>query len=241
MFNNKVVLITGGSSGIGEVTALMFAKNGVDIIITYKENKEGADKVVAEIEKIGKKVLAIQADLINENQAKDVVDKTILKFGKIDILINNAGRYIDGDEWNGTSDVWVKSFQQNIISMMNVSKYAIEIFQKQKSGVMVNISSRHGVDGQYDAIAYAAAKAGVINITQGYAKLLFPFGRANTVSPSATNAGYWLTAPKEELQEFLASKPNNKLVDPEKVAEKILYFASDEAKDITGQNFVVSE
>jgi 3-oxoacyl-[acyl-carrier protein] reductase len=117
MFKNKTILITGGSSGIGKATALMFAKNGADIAITYKGNKNGADEVVNEIEKLGQKAIAVQADLISENEAKKVADEVLNKFGKIDVLINNAGRYIDGDEWNGPSEVWTKSLQQNLVSM----------------------------------------------------------------------------------------------------------------------------
>lgn len=241
MLNNKTILITGGSSGIGAATAVIFAQGGANIAITYKDNKEGAEKIVNQIKKIGRKAIAIQADLIEENRAKFVVDRVIEEFGSIDVLVNNAGRYLDGDEWNGSSDIWLKSLQQNIISMMNVSKFALEVFQRQKSGVMVNVSSSHGSNGQPDAISYAAAKAGVINITQSYAKLLAPFGRANSVSPAATDAGYWLTAPREELEEALANRPGHKLVDPKTVAEKIVFLASDEAKDVTGRDFLVNE
>ncbi|MFA6227082.1 MAG: SDR family oxidoreductase [Candidatus Paceibacterota bacterium] len=241
MSNSKSILITGGSSGIGEATAIMFAQNGADIAITYKSNKAGAESVIEKAKKFGVKAIAVQADLINEKDAKATVEKVVKEFGKIDVLVNNAGRYVDGDEWNGTSDIWVKSLQQNLVSMMNISKYVIERFQKQKSGVIVSIASVHGLSGQPDAISYAAAKAGVINITQSYAKLLAPFGRANSVSPGAANAGYWLTAPKEELDKKLASRPNHKLVEPENIAEKAVFLASDEAKDINGQNFVVNE
>ncbi len=241
MFKNKVILITGGSSGIGETTAVMFAQNGADVAITYKNNKDGALSVIEKIKALGSRAMAIQADLIDENQAKQVVDKTMAEFGRIDVLVNNAGGYIEGDEWNGSADIWIKSIQQNLISVMSVSKYAIEIFQKQKSGVIVNIASRHGLNGYYDAISYSAAKAGVINITQAYAKLLAPFGRANSISPSATNAGYWITAPKEEIEKKLLNRPNHKLVEPETIAKKIIFLASDEVKDINGQNFPITE
>lgn len=241
MPKNKIILITGGSSGIGRATALLFAEKGADVALTFKENKEGADDVVNQIIKKGRRAIVIQANLYNETEAKLVVEKVIKDFGRIDVLVNNAGRYVDGDVWDGTSDVWVKSLQQNLVSMMSVSKYVIPIFQKQKSGVMVNVSSRHGVVGHADALAYSAAKAGVINITQSYAGLLSPFGRANSVSPSETNAGYWLTAPKEELAQTLENRPNHKLVEPETVAEKIVYLASDEAANITGQNIEVKE
>ena len=212
MFKNKIILITGGSSGIGEAAALMFSQNGGDIAITYGNNKQGADKVVEKIKEMGQRAIAIHADLIDESKAENVVDEVMKEFGKIDVLINNAGRYIDGDEWNGTFDIWLRSLEQNLLSAMNMSKYVIEVFQRQKSGIIVSVSSRHGLDGQYDAIAYSAAKAGIINMTQSYAKLLSPFGRANSVSPSAVNAGYWLTASREEIEETLANKSSHKFI-----------------------------
>ncbi|MFA6421942.1 MAG: SDR family oxidoreductase [Candidatus Buchananbacteria bacterium] len=240
-FKEKVVLITGGSSGIGMVTALLFAQKGANVAITYKSNKKGADEVVNEIKKLGVKVLAIKADLTKDDEAKKVVDKTIEVFGKIDVLVNNAGRYIDGDEWNLDVDIWIESLKQNLVSAMSMSKYATEVFLKQKSGIIVNVSSIHGVNGHADAISYSAGKAGVINITQSYAELLSVFdGRANVVSPAQTDAGYWLTAPQEELKAVLASRKDGKLIDPKEVAEKIVFLASDESKDINGENFIIN-
>jgi len=240
MLKNKVALITGGSSGIGMFTAILFAKNGADVIITYKNNEKGAQDVVNKINKLGRKALAIKADLAKENSAKQVIDKIIKEFKNLDILVNNAGGYINGDEWNGKYSVWLESLKQNLISVMNMSKYATNIFQKQKYGIIINVSSKHGVTGHADSISYGAAKAGIINITHSYAKLLSEFnGRVNVISPSAINTGYWLTAPEEELKERLSRTKNNKLIEPETVAEKILFLASDEAININGQNFLI--
>ncbi len=239
MFKNKVVVVTGASSGIGKEIALAFGREGAKVVITYKENMAGAEEVAAQINALGNKTLVVQANLIDEKDAKKVTDKTMEKFERLDILVNNAGRYIDGDEWNGNAEIWTKSLGQNLVSVMSMSKYAIEIFQQQKAGVIVNIASRYSLDGQYDALAYAAAKAGVANITQAYAKLLAPFGRANAISPGAVNTGYWLTAPKEELEKNLANIPTGKLVEPKEIAEKVLFLASEKAADITGQNMLV--
>ncbi len=243
MNNNqtKVVLITGASSGIGACIAKLFAKQGANIAFTYKDNLAGAEGTKKEIEARGGKVIAIKADLTQESDVAKVVEKTLKTFGRIDVLVNNAGGYIEGDEWNGTVEVWQKSLTQNLVSVMMLSKLVIPIFEKQQSGIIVNLASRHGISGVYDAISYGASKAGIINITEAYAKLLAPYGRANAVSPSATQAGYWLSAPKEELEETLESRPNHKLVDPITVAQKIVFLASDEAKDITGQNFPITE
>ncbi len=240
MFNDKIVLITGGSSGIGKTTAILFAEKGADVVITYKNNKKGAKYVVDEIVKIGRRSLAIKANLSRDKDAKKVVEKTIKKFGKIDVLINNAGRYINGDEWNLKSKTWIESLKQNLVSAMSMSKYVTEIFQKQKTGTIVNIASKHGISGHIDSISYGASKAGIINITQAYSKLLSNFGgRANSISPSAVEAGYWLTAPKEELETRLARRSDHKLIQPREIAEKIIFLASNEAKDINGENFLI--
>ncbi|KKP70465.1 MAG: 3-oxoacyl-[acyl-carrier-protein] reductase [Candidatus Moranbacteria bacterium GW2011_GWE2_35_2-] len=239
MFKDKIIIVTGSSSGIGKEIALAFAREGANVVITYKENKIGVEEVAAQINAFGGCVLIIQADLTSDKDAKNVVEKAKEKFGRIDILVNNAGRYIDGDEWDGGAEIWMKSLQQNLISVMSMSKYAIEIFQQQKAGVIVNIAGRYSLDGQYDALAYAAAKAGVVNITQAYAKLLAPFGRANSVSPGAVNTGYWLTAPKEELEKNLANISSGKLVEPKEIAEEVLFLASEKASDITGQNIFI--
>lgn len=241
MFKNKIILITGGSSGIGKATAIMFAKNAANIVITYKDNKKGAEDTVKQIHKLGQKAIAIKANLTKEKEAKKIIDLAIKKFSKIDVLVNNVGGSFDDDYWSGNSKTWKKTFDLNLFSMMNVSKYAIKFFQKQQNGIIINISSRFGLNGQYDAISYSAAKAGVINITQSYTKLLSPYGRANSICPSAVNAGYWLRAPKDELVETLKTMPNHKLIEPITIAQKIIFLASDEAKDINGQNFSIEQ
>lgn len=236
----KTVLITGGSSGIGAKTAKLFADEGYKVALTYNTNKEGADSTVSEIITNGGKAAAFQAELSKEESAKQLVEAVYKEFGQIDVLVNNAGKYIDGDEWNGTEEIWLQTLAQNLISVMNVSKYVIPIFKEQQSGVMVNVASRLGLSGSYEELAYGAAKAGVINITQGYAKLLAPYGRANSVSPGAVNTGYWLTAPKAELEETLANKPLEKLIEPLEVANAILYLSTDRSASTTGQNIIVN-
>ena len=101
MFKDRVILITGGSSGIGKTTAILFAERGADIALTYKNNKLGAEETVVQIIKLGRKAVAIRVDLTNDENARNVVREVVTIFGKIDILVNNAGRYINDDEWVG--------------------------------------------------------------------------------------------------------------------------------------------
>lgn len=238
-FKDKVVLITGSSRGIGKATALMFAREGAKLIINYSNSKKEALIVVKEINKLDSEAIVIKCDVSKEKEVKKMFKQIISKFGKLDILVNNAGKYIDGDEWNGSSKIWEKTLQQNLISAMNTSKYATEVFQKQERGIIINIASRHSISGQIDALAYAAAKAGMVSITQAYAKFLSPYGRVNAISPGPVNAGYWLRAPKEELKEILKKMPNKKLIEPNEIAKIVLFLASDKCK-INGQNIMVN-
>lgn len=239
MSNNKIVLITGASSGIGKATALRFAEDKAKIIINYLNNTDGATEVAEMVKQLGAEVITVQADISKEEGARYLTEKSIEAFGTIDILINNAGGFIEGDEWNGSAMVWQASIEKNLLSVLNVSKSVIPLFLKDKKGVIINTSSRYSVSGQADAITYAASKTAIVNITQSYAKLLAPFGRANAVSPGAVNTGYWLRASKKEIEENLAKIPMNKFVEPKEVAELIYYLASDKAKMITGQNIII--
>ena len=236
---NKTILITGSSKGIGKATALRFAKDGNNIIINYLADKNSADNVVSEIKKLGSNAIAIQSDVTKEDEAKKLIDLSIQEFKTIDILINNVGGYIDGDEWNGSTQVWKDTFDKNIISTLNVSKFVIPIFQTNKKGTIINLSSRYCNNGQIDAITYAASKAAIVNITQSYAKLLAPFGTANSIAPGPVNTGYWLRADKSEIEENLNAIPMKAFVEPSQVADLINYLCSDSASMITGQNIFI--
>jgi 3-oxoacyl-[acyl-carrier protein] reductase len=235
-FKDKVVLVTGSNRGIGKATVLAFAKEGAKVVINYSKSASEANEVLKEAKK-NSEAIVVKCDVSNEKQVKKMIDTVVKKFGKIDILVNNVGKYIDGDEWNGSSEVWEKTLKLDLISVMNVSKYVAEIFLKQKSGVIINISSRYSFSGRADSLAYSASKAAIVNVTQAYAKLLAPFGRANAVSPGAVRAGYWLRAPKEELEAQIASSSLKRLIEPSEIAEVVLSLVSDEG--INGQNILV--
>lgn len=235
----KIALITGGSSGIGRATALAFAQEGANIVISYKENVGGAKSTILDLEKYGIGAIAIQSDLANDQDAKNLVLKTIEKFGKIDILVNNAGRYIDGDEWDGTADIWEESLKQSLASLINISKYTTYEMQLKKSGVIVNIASQHSLYGQYDNSAYSTAKTNIANITQTSARLLAPWGRANTISPGAVRAGYWMSGPNQEVEEKIEGTLLKQIIEPEDIAKVVLFLATDNSRMITGQNLIV--
>lgn len=236
---DKVVVITGSSSGIGKEVALSFAKRKAKIIFSYRKNKKGAEDVLDEIKKNGSEAAAFSADLNNDKDAQSLVDFAIQQHGHIDILVNNAGGYISGDEWNGKYEIWDETLKQNLLSILSVSKYAFPFMKEKKSGVIVNVSSRYSVEGQFDAIAYAASKSAIVNVTEAYAKLMAPWGRANAVSPGTVRAGYWLQAKEEELKENLSRTLLSSFVEPSDIANAVLFLASDNSRMITGQNLIV--
>lgn len=237
-FKNKVVLITGASKWIGKATAISFAKEGAIVVINYLNSEDEANIVLSEVNKVSQWTI-LKCDVSDEKQVKEMINIVVNKYGRLDILVNNAGWYIEWDGWNGSSEVWEKTLRNNLISAMNTSKYVTEIFQNQKSGIIVNVASRHSLNGQIDAISYAASKAWIVSITQAYSKYLTPFWRANSVSPWATNAGYRLTADKEELQDCISRNPYKRLIEPKEISDVILFLASDESKMITWQNILV--
>lgn len=235
----KVVLVTGASSGIGAATAIKFADEGAIVAINFLSNSAGAEEVKQKIQSKGGSGEIFQADVSRESEAEDLIKKVIETFGTLDILINNAGKYHDGDEWDGTFDSWQKTIETNLYTTLNCSKYATKYFTENKKGVIVNVASKMAFDPAPDSIVYSAAKAGVINATISYAKLLAPFGRVNSVSPGTTKAGYWTTAPQEEIEHHLKTKLLHKIAEPEDIADAIVFLASDKSKMITAQNLLV--
>ncbi|EKE30313.1 MAG: hypothetical protein ACD_2C00010G0006 [uncultured bacterium (gcode 4)] len=237
-FKDKVVFITGSAKWIGRAIWLQFAKDWAKVVINYLYSWNEALKTVSDIKEYSDWI-AIQGDVSDEKQVKKMIKETIKKFWRLDILVNNAWWYIDWDEWNGTSDIWERTLRHNLISVMNTSKYATEIFIKQKSWVIVNIASRHALSWHFYELAYSASKAWIVSVTQSYSKLLMPFWRANSICPWPTNSGYWFYAPKEELEATIEASPYKRLLEPDEIASTVLYLASDEASMITWQNLLI--
>lgn len=233
----KTSVITGSSGNIGLAIASEFAALGHNLVLQYRSHNEPLLKFVANHPQV--KILTVQADLATDAGAKKVIDLACAEFGTVDTVVNNAGSYTETDEWTGSVEVWKKTLDDNLISMLAVSKYAALQFQKQHAGCLVNIASRKAVFGHYEELAYSAAKAGVLNATVSYAKLLSPFARVNAVCPGAVESGYWLNAPKKELKNHINNTAHKRLINPQEVAAVVAFFASDAASMVTGQYLLV--
>jgi len=235
----KVAIITGGSRGIGFAIAKIFVENGANVIITSKDPKR-LENAVSQLSN----TIGIIADIRDENDVKKVVEQTIEKFGKLDILINNAGIFpqikqlheIDESEWNDVLNV-------NLTGQFRFTKMAIPYLQKT-SGSIINISSDAGLKAYqgFNADAYSAAKAGLIILTKcwalEYAKNKI---RVNCICPGVVDTD--MTKPfmkTEKDKDFLNSEhPIGRIGQPEDVAKAILYLASDDASWVTGSILVI--
>lgn len=174
----KVVLITGSSKGIGKATAVEFAKNrGVKVVINYLRDKEKAEELSNYLKQEYKiETLVIKADVSQEEQVKNMIQEVMNKYGRIDVLVNNAGMVIDKEFEDRTVEDWKRTLEVNVIGTFLVSKYASENMIKNKSGKIINVSSTNGINTFFpSSIDYDASKAAINNLTYNLAIQFAPY------------------------------------------------------------------
>ena len=199
----KVVLVTGGSRGIGKAIAIDFANKGYDVVINYKRADEEAKKLKEELETLYSiKALIVKADVSNEDEVQSMIKLIIKEFRKIDILVNNAGIAIDKEFDERTVEDWQLTLNTNLIAPFIVSKYVGSEMLKNKSGKIINISSTNGIDAFFPtSIDYDASKAGLISLTHNLAIQFAPFINVNCVAPGWVNTDMNKDLPKELIEE----------------------------------------
>ncbi len=228
---NKNVLVTGGTRGIGEAISREFAKKGYDIIINYINSNKKAQNLKQELEKeYNIKVLPIQVDISNEKEIKNMVDTVINEFGKIDVLVNNAGIVIDREFENRTVEDWKKTLDINLIAPFVLTKLVGKEMMKQKSGAIINISSTNGLNTYYPtSVDYDASKSGLISLTYDSAVQFAPYVRVNCVAPGWVN-----TEMNKELSEDFVEEETERILvkrfaEPEEIAKVVAFLASEDA------------
>lgn len=233
---NKVVLITGSSKGIGKATAIEFAKKGYNVVINYLTDENSAKELSEYLQKEYKiETLVVKADVSNEKQVQDMVNKTIEKFEKIDVLVNNAGIAIDKEFEDRTVEDWKTTLEVNTIGTFLVSKYVSENMIKNKSGKIINVSSTNGINTFYPtSIDYDASKAAIINLTNNLSIQFAPYINVNAVAPGWVNTPMNQELPQEFIEEETAKIYKKRFAEPEEIAKVILFLASDDAEYING-------
>lgn len=230
--SEKLALVTGASRGIGKACAVELAKAGYDIAVNYAGNEEAANKTVEELKAMGVAAAAFKFDVSNQETAAKGVEDVLAKFGRIDVLVNNAGITRDGLFMRMSAENWDAVINTNLSSAFYVSQPVVKIMMKQRSGAIVNMSSVVGVSGNAGQANYSAAKAGLIGLTKTLAKELGSRGiRVNAIAPGFINTDMTKDLDTSKFTDFI---PLKRLGEPEDIAKAVKFLAVD-ANYITGQ------
>lgn len=233
--SGKVALVTGGSRGIGKAIALALAEGGADILLNYSRSDKQAEEVKQKIEAMGRKCVTVRADVSKFEQAQNLGKAVVNHFGKVDILINNAGVNRDRTLRRMTPEQWNEVIQTNLSSLFNCTKAVIEAMVAQGSGVIVSVSSIIGEMGNIGQVNYAATKAGIIGFTKTMAKELAGNNiRVNAIAPGFIETDMLGTVPEDIRKQIVAQIPLGRFGTPEEIALAVLYLCSPASSWITG-------
>jgi NAD(P)-dependent dehydrogenase (short-subunit alcohol dehydrogenase family) len=240
--NTPVVLITGALTGIGRATALAFAKQGARIAISGRRDEVGM-KLVTEIRAAGAEAEYLRADVRHEAEVRELVDKTVARFGRLDIAVNNAGTEGKmGPVTEQTAESYAATFDTNVLGTLLSMKHELRVMLPQRSGSIVNVSSAYGSVGAAGASVYVASKHAVEGMTKSAALEVAQTGvRVNVVAPGATDTGMLtrFTNTDENKAALVSTVPVKHLATPEEIAHVIAFVASADASYMTGASIPV--
>ena len=233
-FKDKVVIITGGTRGIGYETALSFCKSNANVII-FGSKKETVDEALSKIKNDGYDAIGYYPNLLDYNEVEKTITEIYSKFKHLDILINNAGISANQKiEDTSTSD-FEKVVDLNLVAMFNVTKAVCKYMKKEEKGVILNTSSLVSIYGQPSGVAYPASKFAVNGLTKSLARELAPFNiRVNAVAPGIIKTDMVSNLPKEVIEPLIKTIPLGRIGLPSDIANAFMFLASDLASYITG-------
>ena len=236
MKEKQVVLVTGGSRGIGKSIALKYAENGYNIVINYVTDKTNVDELKKEFNKYGVECLIVKADVSKAEEVKNVVKQTIEKFGKIDVLVNNAGITRDTLLMRMKEEDFDKVIEINLKGTFLVTKAVTPYMIKKRNGRIINLSSVVGVTGNAGQSNYSASKAGIIGFTKSVAKELASRNiRANAVAPGFINTDMTSVLSDDVKANINAQIPMKRMGTAREIANVVYFLGSEESSYITGQ------
>ncbi|AMY04973.1 3-oxoacyl-[acyl-carrier-protein] reductase [Staphylococcus condimenti] len=238
---SKSVLVTGASRGIGRSIALQLADEGYNVAVNYAGNKEKAEAVVEEIKDKGVEAFAIQANVANPDEVKDMIQEVVSQFGSLDVLVNNAGITRDNLLMRMKEQEWDDVIDTNLKGVFNCIQKATRQMMKQRSGAIINLTSVVGAVGNPGQANYVATKAGVIGLTKTAARELASRGiTVNAVAPGFIVSDM-TDALSDELKDQMKTQiPLGRFGEDTDIANTVAFLASDKAKYITGQTIHVN-
>lgn len=239
----KVVLITGGSRGIGAATAHLLAQAGADIAITYTKDKKAAGRVARDVESLGPECLVLKADVANARQVKASVRNVHDHFGAIDILVNNAGVWTYGAIGKMKESVWDETLDTNLKGTFLYCNEVVPFMKKRKEGRIINIASTAGQRGEAFHSHYAASKGGMIAFTKSIGAELAPFNiYANCIAPGwvDTDMSHSSLKVPAQFRNIVKTIPNARVATPEDIAGAVLYLASSYATHLVGSTVSIN-
>jgi NAD(P)-dependent dehydrogenase (short-subunit alcohol dehydrogenase family) len=237
--DGKVVIVTGGSSGLGRATAIAFAREGAKVVIAARRVTEG-EETVRQIVEAGGEAIFVKTDVTQAKEVQALVDRTLEQYGRLDAAFNNAGsgkgvRLIDL-----TEEEWEQEIAVNLKSVWLCLKYQIPAMLKSGKGAIVNMASQGAILGVPNYTAYGAAKGGAAALTRAAAAEYAAEGiRINAISPGAIETELWANAPAGMLEQVAAGIPMQRVGQPQDIAETVVWLCSDAAGFITGQNIAI--
>ena len=236
-FKDKVVLVTGGSRGIGRACAVAFAKAGAAlVVINYAGNEAAAQESVKLVQEAGAKAEAVKFDVADTAACAAAVDSIVKTHGRLDVLVNNAGVAVDGLVMRMKDEDWDKQLDTNLKGAFALIRAASRPMMKQRGGAIINLTSIVGESGNGGQSAYSASKAGLIGLTKSVAKELASRNiRVNAVSPGFIGTDMTAGINDEMRKKMVESIPLARLGSPEEVANAVVFLASDAAAYITGE------
>jgi 3-oxoacyl-[acyl-carrier protein] reductase len=236
---NKVAIITGAGRGIGRATALRFAEEGAVVVVADIE-QETVQAVVDEVTAASGKALAVRLDVTDRESVDKMVNVVMAEYGRIDVLVNNAGITNDAQLRKMTTEAFDRVVDVNLKGVFNCTQAVLPAMLDQGSGVILNASSVVAHNGNFGQTNYVATKAGVVGMTKVWARELGRKGiRVNAVAPGFINTRMTDTIPDKVIEKLLERVPMNRLGEPEEIASAYLFLASDEASYINGHVLAV--